>query len=198
MRYAERKRIDFIHEHVAHYCAIRRSDLVKKFGISLPQASSDLRKFQALHPGIISYDAGQKRYTFNREVGTMDCKWCMPETSSDPPKWCRGLEGCKRMEKKLNESKQADMAAALAALTPPQPSPDETTFDERLKASTAFKKVFDREPDIMVEFEAFWCYGYAFALVEHRAKLEGRHETNILLERIARAVERQDSKPSRK
>ena len=40
----------------------RRADLVEAFGISVPQASSDLAAYRRLFPGAARYDKGKKGY----------------------------------------------------------------------------------------------------------------------------------------
>jgi hypothetical protein len=41
---------------------INREHLMRKFGISQPQASLDLRAFQRDYPHLIRYDVAAKRY----------------------------------------------------------------------------------------------------------------------------------------
>lgn len=62
MRWAEEQRINFIVAHLAERGSIRRSDLIEKFGISVPQASKDLTTAQGLHPGLMVYNKTAKRY----------------------------------------------------------------------------------------------------------------------------------------
>lgn len=55
-------RLDYIAWRAATAGTIRRIDLVRSFGISVPQASLDLRHFMDEHPGVIKYDMTEKRY----------------------------------------------------------------------------------------------------------------------------------------
>lgn len=41
---------------------ICRQDLVSMFGVSIPQASLDLRAFQNAHPGWLLYDTKRRRF----------------------------------------------------------------------------------------------------------------------------------------
>ena len=41
---------------------INRDHLMRKFGISMPQASKDLTRFQHEHPGRLTYNLQMKRY----------------------------------------------------------------------------------------------------------------------------------------
>lgn len=49
-------------EMIHVYRFIRREHLMRKFDISTPQASVDLRDFQRLYPGKIKYDKSMKAY----------------------------------------------------------------------------------------------------------------------------------------
>jgi len=52
----------WIAETVGIFGFINREHIVRKFGVSVPQASTDLRDFQRLHPNAIRYDKTAKRY----------------------------------------------------------------------------------------------------------------------------------------
>ena len=56
-----RRRLWFISDRIAKG-SLNRSDLVKAFGISVPQASSDIRKWMGMHPGAALYDRRAKCY----------------------------------------------------------------------------------------------------------------------------------------
>jgi hypothetical protein len=62
MRWAQRQRIDFIAERLRVRGFVNRADLQVKFEISTPQASTDLREFQALYPNAMTYNTRTKRY----------------------------------------------------------------------------------------------------------------------------------------
>ena len=56
------RRQEWIAETVRVFGFINREHIVKKFGVSTPQASMDLRTFQSSNPGAITYDKSGKRY----------------------------------------------------------------------------------------------------------------------------------------
>ena len=62
MRWFEQHRQDWIAEALRVYGFINRGHLERKFGISTPQASLDLSRFQRDHRGAMSYDVNTKRY----------------------------------------------------------------------------------------------------------------------------------------
>lgn len=62
MRYFERHRMEWIAEILSVFGYINRLHLMRKFGISAPQAASDFQKFQKFRPGIMEYDKRTKRY----------------------------------------------------------------------------------------------------------------------------------------
>lgn len=55
-------RLDWIAETVRIFGFINRKHLQKKFGISTPQASVDLRAFQKMYPRTIIYNPTLKQY----------------------------------------------------------------------------------------------------------------------------------------
>lgn len=62
MRWFEQTRQEWIAETLRVFGFIQRKHLIRKFGISTPQASADLQRFQGDHPHAIRYDASRKRY----------------------------------------------------------------------------------------------------------------------------------------
>jgi len=52
----------WIWEALTVYGFINREHLMRKFGISRPQASGDLRAFQRDNPSAMRYDASRKCY----------------------------------------------------------------------------------------------------------------------------------------
>ncbi len=62
MRWFEQPRQEWIAETLRVFGFINREHLERKFGISTPQASVDLRTFRAAHPNLIRYDLTAKRY----------------------------------------------------------------------------------------------------------------------------------------
>lgn len=71
MRWFEQQRMNWIAETLHVFGFINRAHLVRKFGVSLPQASMDLQKFQDLRPGAMDYDTSKKCYVAN---GTGDSR----------------------------------------------------------------------------------------------------------------------------
>lgn len=57
-----RHRQEWIAESLHVYGFINREHLERKFGISTPQASYDLRRYQRENPTAITYNASTKRY----------------------------------------------------------------------------------------------------------------------------------------
>lgn len=55
-------RQDWIAEMLHVYGFINRDHLMRKFGISTPQASLDLAQFQRTHPHTMRYDLTRKCY----------------------------------------------------------------------------------------------------------------------------------------
>lgn len=62
MAWAEDYRQNWIAEIVRVFGYINRVHIERKFGISTPQASIDLQKFQAERPGVMEYNPSTKRY----------------------------------------------------------------------------------------------------------------------------------------
>lgn len=57
-----RQRLEFIEFRLFWEGGMNRSDLIKKFGVSVPQASKDLSQYQEFAPGNMEYDKSEKRY----------------------------------------------------------------------------------------------------------------------------------------
>lgn len=62
MRWYEQHRMEWIAETLRVFGYINRHHLMRKFGISEPQASNDFLTFQRLHPNAMKYDLSTKRY----------------------------------------------------------------------------------------------------------------------------------------
>lgn len=58
----KQQRLDWIAETIRVFGFINREHLIRKFGISEPQASLDLRDFQETHPLAMQYNPCSKRY----------------------------------------------------------------------------------------------------------------------------------------
>lgn len=62
MSWFAEQRQEWIAETLRVFGFINREHLMRKFGISMPQASSDIQAFQRRHPGAIAYNLSAKRY----------------------------------------------------------------------------------------------------------------------------------------
>lgn len=58
----KRQRLAFIEDRVRAEGRINRSEIVEKFGVSVPTSSIDLRDFEEQRPGFLKYDANAKCY----------------------------------------------------------------------------------------------------------------------------------------
>lgn len=56
------RRIEWIAESVEIFGSINRAHIVKKFGVSIPQASTDLAATMRRHPSLMTYDSSAKAY----------------------------------------------------------------------------------------------------------------------------------------
>ncbi|MDE0256432.1 MAG: WYL domain-containing protein, partial [Rhodospirillaceae bacterium] len=61
-------RLEFIEWRLFWEGRLNRNDLEKRFDISTPQASVDLRHYRELAGGNIEYDATQKRYIASKDI----------------------------------------------------------------------------------------------------------------------------------
>jgi hypothetical protein len=64
-RWYKQYRLNWIAESLRVYGFINREHIERKFGLSTPQASIDIRDFQKLYPDAIQYDVKTKRYIAN-------------------------------------------------------------------------------------------------------------------------------------
>jgi hypothetical protein len=62
LRWGVEKRLEFIEFRLFWEGAINRADITAYFGVSVPQASNDLARYQQLAPTNIRYDRSEKRY----------------------------------------------------------------------------------------------------------------------------------------
>ena len=75
-RWGVERRLEFI-EFVSYWeGTINRSHIMEHFGVSAPQASSDLTAYQQLAPGNLRYDLSFKRYVASDEF---ECKLINPD-----------------------------------------------------------------------------------------------------------------------
>lgn len=62
IRWGVEQRLEFIEFRLFWEGSLNRSDITKYFGVSVPQASNDLSRYQELAPNNIEYDRSDKRY----------------------------------------------------------------------------------------------------------------------------------------
>jgi hypothetical protein len=61
-RSAVERRLAFIEERLFWLGEVNRTDLVRRFGVSMSQASGDIGRYLALEPPGVTYDKSVKRY----------------------------------------------------------------------------------------------------------------------------------------
>jgi hypothetical protein len=62
LRWSIEQRLAFIEERLFWLGAVNRTDLVRRFGVSMSQASGDIARYLAREPAGVSYDKSAKRY----------------------------------------------------------------------------------------------------------------------------------------
>jgi hypothetical protein len=62
LRWSIEQRLGFIEERLFWLGAVNRNDLVRRFGVSMSQASGDIGRYLARAPAGVSYDKSAKRY----------------------------------------------------------------------------------------------------------------------------------------
>lgn len=65
MKWVLKQRIEFIEFKLFWEGSINRKDLIDTFGVSVPQASSDIKSYKKEAPGNIYYDKSKKQYLIN-------------------------------------------------------------------------------------------------------------------------------------
>lgn len=68
MRWQVGQRMEFILNALRASGRINRDDIIRQYGVSMPQASLDLRQFMQMHPNVISYDKSKKAYIAEASV----------------------------------------------------------------------------------------------------------------------------------
>lgn len=61
-RWYKNHRMEWIAEMLRVYGFINREHVMRKFGLSTPQASKDLNDFQKKYPGVVTYDLHLKKF----------------------------------------------------------------------------------------------------------------------------------------
>jgi hypothetical protein len=64
------QRQEWIAETLRIFGFINREHIKRKFGVSTPQASLDLREFQKRHPEAVVYDKSMKRYVTRSPIAS--------------------------------------------------------------------------------------------------------------------------------
>src|SRR5947209_18161083 len=62
LRWSVERRLAFIEERLFWLGAVNRTDLVRRFGVSMSQASGDVARYLARAPQGVGYDKSAKRY----------------------------------------------------------------------------------------------------------------------------------------
>jgi len=62
LRWSVERRLAFIEERLFWVGEVNRADLVRRFGVSMGQASTDISRYLALDPPGVTYDKSAKRY----------------------------------------------------------------------------------------------------------------------------------------
>jgi predicted DNA-binding transcriptional regulator YafY len=62
LRWGTERRLEFIEFRLFWDGSVNRSDITRRFGVSVPQASADLAQYRDLAPDNIRYDPSEKRY----------------------------------------------------------------------------------------------------------------------------------------
>jgi hypothetical protein len=71
LRWSVEQRLAFIDERLFWLGEVNRTDLVRRFGISMSQASGDIARYLARDPPGVSYDKSAKRYVARAEFVPM-------------------------------------------------------------------------------------------------------------------------------
>ena len=67
LRWGTERRLEFIDFRLYWEGRVNRADLTREFGISVPQASLDLTRYQQLAPANMTYDKSAKTYLASPE-----------------------------------------------------------------------------------------------------------------------------------
>src|SRR5437763_10585530 len=62
LRWSVERRLAFVEERLFWLGEVNRMDLVRRFGVSMSQASGDIARYLALDPPGLGYDKSAKRY----------------------------------------------------------------------------------------------------------------------------------------
>lgn len=56
------RRQEFILATLRQFGQVRRTDIIREFDVSTPQASTDIQNFLAANPALVKYDVSAKAY----------------------------------------------------------------------------------------------------------------------------------------
>ena len=68
-RWFQDRRQEFIAACLRQFGQVRRTDLIREFDVSLPQASADIAAFMAHKPPLVRYDVSAKAYVLDEDTG---------------------------------------------------------------------------------------------------------------------------------
>src|SRR5437667_2570565 len=71
LRWSVERRLAFIEERLFWLGEVNRTDLVRRFGVSMSQASGDIGRYLALDPAGVTYDKSAKRYVAGANFGAV-------------------------------------------------------------------------------------------------------------------------------
>ena len=74
LRHGAEQRLEFIEFRLFWEGRVNRSDITSRFGVSVPQASNDLSRYQELLPANIRYDSREKCYLPTEAFSPKFCK----------------------------------------------------------------------------------------------------------------------------
>lgn len=78
------RRQEFIAATLKQFGQIRRADIMREFGVSVPQASLDIADFLAQQPALVRYDVSAKVYVLIDEYESRPFAYCCAEGGGDP------------------------------------------------------------------------------------------------------------------
>jgi hypothetical protein len=111
VRWGVEQRLEFIEFRLLWEGGVNRGDIMRMFGVSVPQASKDLTLYQERAPGNMAYDKSAKRYVASAEFAPR----CL---SSDPDVYLSRLRGLAEGWTKSGESWIGFEPELDVALTP--------------------------------------------------------------------------------
>jgi len=111
VRWGVEQRLEFIEFRLFWEGSINRADIVKHFGVSVPQASKDLTLYQERAPGNLEYDTRGKRYV-------AAAKFVLRFLNPDPYVYLAQLRSVVEGSVPAHDSWIAALPTADVALTP--------------------------------------------------------------------------------